>query len=185
MLVKNLTRILNPCKVFRAEFTINHLTMKKKYSVLFILLVLLGNLAACGNSSTYEGYKNFENKQWKADATAVFNFEITEDTKPYQISYSIRNTVGYPYYNLYLDYTLADATGKVISTQRVDKNLLNPKTGEPYGKGIGDLYDHEFIALENFKFPKKGGYTFTLKQAMRLDPLPEIVAVGMRVVEKQ
>jgi gliding motility-associated lipoprotein GldH len=158
--------------------------LKNTIYLLFALLSMI-NLTACGKKSHFEGYKNLAEKRWIVDSAAVFQFEVAEDTKSYQIYYNIRNTISYPYYNLYLNYELLDASGKVVVAQRTENNLLNPKTGEPYGKGIGDLYAHEFVALQNFKFPKKGSYTLKLKQDMRLDTLPEIVAVGVRVVENK
>jgi gliding motility-associated lipoprotein GldH len=140
---------------------------------------------ACSNNRLYEGYKNFPAKQWLVDSAAVFKFDVTDESKSYTLNYGIRHTIGYPYYNIYLDYTLKDITGKVLITKRIDNNLLDPKTGEPYGKGIGDLYDHEFIASQDFKFPKKGTYLVELKQAMRLDTLPEVVAVELNVVSTE
>ena len=37
----------------------------------------------------------------------------------------------------------------------------------------------------NFKFPQTGNYTFMLEQAMRVDPLPQIMDVGIRIEKAQ
>ncbi len=147
------------------------------------LLTLLSSsiLFACGKKYTYEGYQTLPNKQWIADSVATFSFIITEDIQAYQLSYSIRNTLRYPYYNLFISYDIIDASGKVLLNKRIDNNLLNPKTGEPYGTGLGDVYDHDFMLSPSYKFPKTGSYQLKLKQEMRLDTLPEIVAVGVKV----
>ncbi len=138
-------------------------------------------LFACGKKYTYEGYQTLPNKQWVVDSVATFPFAITEDIKTYKLSYTIRNTLRYPYYNLFISYELTDASGKVLLSKRIDNNLLNPKTGEPYGTGLGDVYDHDFMLTTNYKFPKTGNYQIKLKQEMRLDTLPEIVAVGVKI----
>ena len=59
--------------------------------------------------------------------------------------------------------------------------LFDPKSGEPYGSGVGDLFDHSQPVLENYTFPASGDYKAELRQYMRLDTLPYILSVGWRV----
>jgi gliding motility-associated lipoprotein GldH len=158
-------------------------TFIMKKTVLFALIIF--SFWACGKEELYEGYKTMPNKQWLIDSLASFPFTITENKKTYNLYYNIQNTLRYPYYNLFVNYELLDASGKVLLTKQIDNNLLNPKTGEPYGKGLGDMYAHDFILLQEYQFPKNGLYSIRLKQAMRLDTLPEIVAVGIKVLEKE
>jgi gliding motility-associated lipoprotein GldH len=155
--------------------------VKKIFLFAFCTCLLL----ACGKDYTYEGYKTLPKKEWIVDSVASFPFKITEQTKFYTLSYTIRNTLRYPYYNIFVNYELLDASGKVLLSKQMDNNLLNPKTGEPYGTGLGDMYDHDFLLLENYHFPTAGDYTLKLKQQMRLDTLPEIVAVGVKIMEKK
>jgi gliding motility-associated lipoprotein GldH len=55
-------------------------------------------------------------------------------------------------------------------------------TGRPYGQsGIGDLYDHQFLLLEKFRFPNPGTYSLRLTQFSREDTLKGVMAVGVRV----
>ena len=60
-------------------------------------------------------------------------------------------------------------------------NLFDPKTGEPFGNGLGDVFDHQFLLLENYKFERPGPYNFKLQQYMRMDSLPEVLSAGIRV----
>ena len=62
--------------------------------------------------------------------------------------------------------------------------LMDAKTGRPLGSGIGDIYDHQFELLHDLKFNAAGTYKIILKQYMRKDPLPGILAVGIRVEKK-
>jgi gliding motility-associated lipoprotein GldH len=60
--------------------------------------------------------------------------------------------------------------------------LFDAKTGKPFGKsGIGDLYDHQFLLLQDYQFITAGKYHLELEQFMRQDTLPGILAVGVRV----
>lgn len=58
---------------------------------------------------------------------------------------------------------------------------MDPKTGEPQGKGMGDIYDNQILSLSSVKFPQKGEYIFSIQQYMRQDPLPDIMSIGIRV----
>jgi len=61
--------------------------------------------------------------------------------------------------------------------------LLDPKTGKPLGSGSSDTYDLQAPALKGVRFPKVGTYKLKLTQYMRRDPLPQVLAVGVRVAK--
>jgi len=100
---------------------------------------------------------------------------------PYNIYYNLRNSLSYPYYNLYLTRYLTDEKGTQIESRLDEILLMDPKTGEPRGEGLGDLFDHKVLIKNNYRFPKPGTYTIRIKQYMRQDPLPEILSVGIAV----
>jgi len=146
----------------------------------FPLLLLL--FSACDDARVFEEYKNFENKKWSAKEVVTFSFTIQDINQPYTIYFNIRNTLSYPNYNIYNTYELADQTGKIVESKMVENNLMHPQTGEPLGAAAsGDIFDNQFVLLENYKFAKAGSYQLRLRQYMRMDELPEIVAVGIRV----
>jgi gliding motility-associated lipoprotein GldH len=68
-----------------------------------------------------------------------------------------------------------------VEARLQELTLLDPKTGKPLGKGLGDIFDHQIVALPNYRFQKSGTYTIKLKQYMRQDPLPDVMSVGVRV----
>lgn len=158
----------------------------KKQIVTFIYFsCLLIPFYACDSSRVFEEYKNFNNKKWAAKEVISFSFTIQDIQQPYTVYYNVRNTITYPYYNIYNTYELADQTGKIVESRMIENNLMHPQTGEPLGKAAsGDLFDNQFPLLENYKFAKAGSYQLRLRQYMRMEELPEIVAVGIRV-EKQ
>ncbi len=137
--------------------------------------------AACDPDRVYEENYTIEDNKWYIDTIPSFRFTIEDTTIPYNIYYNVRNALSYPFYNLYLTYYLMDEQGKQISARLQELTLLDPKTGKPLGDGLGDIFDHRIIALQNYKFPKPGKYTMKVKQYMRQDPLPAIMSVGIRV----
>lgn len=148
---------------------------------LFLSVLTFTFLSACDEGRVYEENVDFDNKKWVVDTVPSFEFKIEDSSKPYNIYWNVRNTVAYPYRNLYLTYYIEDTTGRRITTDLHNMLLFEPKTGKPYGSGLGDIFSHQFMALPDFKFDQAGVYRVRLEQYMRTDTLPEIVSVGMRV----
>jgi gliding motility-associated lipoprotein GldH len=151
-----------------------------KYFLVFGLGILFFR---CGSGQVYEQNTDLKNAHWFVDSVLVYQFEIKEVDSRYNLLYNIRNTLNYPYYNLYVTYYLEDSQGKQISTELQNITLMDAKTGKPFGSGLGDTFSHQLEVpnLTNFKFPKAGKYTFKIKQYMRQDPLVGMVSFGLRV----
>ena len=139
-------------------------------------------LWACGDNRVYEQVIDFDKQEWIVTDKPSFEFEIDDINSKYHVFSDIRNAVSYPYARFYFTYYLLDSTGVEIQKKLRGEYLFDAKTGKPSGKsGIGDLYDHRFLLLQNFQFPKTGKYKIVLEQFMRMETLPGIVAIGIRV----
>ena len=148
----------------------------------YLVFVLFLTLWGCQDQSRiYEQNKDFSEKFWLVDDTPEFEFEINETSRSYDLFYNIRNSISYPYHNLYVKYTLEDSLGNMISSKLQNMDLFDPVTGKPYGDGLGDIFDHRILALDDQKFDKPGIYRFRVQQFMRQDTLPMILSVGLRV----
>ncbi len=156
--------------------------MKKYWNILLHFLGLIGMMTFCSCNSgvVYENYTDLPSNQWHADSVIRFEFDIINTSESYNLYYNIRHTLAYPYYNLYVQYSLHPKKKRTEWTRK-DGNLMHPTTGVPLGQGTSDLYNCRFPILENYKFEQKGTYIFELKQDMRLDTLPEVSAVGFRI----
>lgn len=159
--------------------------MKIKNHLFYLLFLFVGTtLTSClDKDRVYEKNVDFTQKYWDIDSVPAFTFTIPDSTKVYDIYWNVRNTTTYPYRNLYITYYLEDSLGTPLSSALHDMTLFDPTTGEPYGDGFGGIYNHQFLALPQHKFPNKGKYQIKLKQYMRTDSLPEILSVGVRVEE--
>jgi gliding motility-associated lipoprotein GldH len=146
-------------------------------------LCLLGVvLWACSDNRVYEQVIDFDKQEWIVTDKPSFEFEIEDVNSKYNVFSDIRNAVSYPYARFYFTYYLQDSSGMEIQKKLMGEYLFDAKTGKPSGKsGIGDLYDHRFLLLQNFQFPKPGNYKIVLEQFMRMETLPGIVAIGIRV----
>ena len=148
-----------------------------------VLLIGVLWLSSCDQHRVFEENVDFQDKQWLVDTVPAFQFEIKDPSQPYNIYWNVRNTIEYPYRNLYITYYLEDTSGHHIASDLHDMLLFEPKTGRPYGSGLGDIFSHQLLALPDYHFDSAGVYRIRLQQYMRTDTLPDIVSVGVRVEE--
>ncbi len=151
-----------------------------KYLVYFSLVFSIGFIS-CDNSRVFEKNIEFKDKVWHSDSVISIQFNIIDAKKTYNLYYNLRNTISYPYHNIYVNYTLEDTLGRQLRSSLVNTNLFDPKSGRPLGSGLGDVFDHQVLILSDHKFDRPGAYNFNIQQYMRKDSLPEILAVGVRV----
>lgn len=153
---------------------------------LFFLLLASLCIAGCDSNRVYEDYKEFKTKSWLVNDPAIFEFEITDTIAKYNLYYNVRNSLQYPFARIFINYSLTDSIGTQISKQLVSNYLFDQKTGQPLGRsGLGDVYDNQFLILENQFFKKSGRYKFQLDQFNRLDTLTGVLAVGFRIETAQ
>ena len=151
------------------------------YTFWWVLLIALMSLSACNNNRVFEKDVDISGMKWHKDSVLVFNFEITDTLSRYNFYYNVRNTLSYPYYNMYVTYYMTDSLDRRLSSDLQTFDLLHPKTGKPYGDGLGDIFSRSLLALKNVRFKKPGKFSFKLKHYMRRDPLPEVVSMGIRI----
>ncbi|WP_128547446.1 gliding motility lipoprotein GldH [Larkinella soli] len=156
--------------------------MKKSGLALFAILWLM--LSGCDENAVYKGIEDIEDGTWYVNRAPEFTFQIKDTTATYSIHYIVRNSISYPYFNLYIRRYLLDDAGKTLDSRLDELTLLDPKSGKPYGDGLGDLFDHRINMVKNYRFAHAGTYTVRLRQYMRQNPLPEIYSVGI-TVEKE
>ncbi len=145
------------------------------------LLVLIALASGCDSNSVYKDHKDIEDGQWYVKNEPSFTFEITDTTQTYNVYYLVRNSIAYPYYNLYVKRFLLNDKNKIVNEALNELILMDEKSGKPLGDGLGDLFDHKIMALKSYRFPRRGKYTFKVRQYMRQDPLPEILSMGVSV----
>jgi len=143
---------------------------------LFIIIILSSLSLSCKRNEQriYEENTPITKGIWKQEDIKHFTFQIEDTNQYYHIYYTLRNTVDYPYYNLYLKHVLTNVAGDTLSYKLQTMNLFDEKTGKPLGNekffsggSMGDLFDHKFQSLIFFKFPAKGEYHFSIAEYMR------------------
>lgn len=139
-------------------------------------------LFSCDPSRIYEQHIEFEEKAWLVQNKPQFEFEIKDHTQNYNLYYTLRNSLDFPFSRIFVNYQLEDSTHTLLRKELLSAYLFDPKTGKPSGdSSIGDLFDHRLPIVTDYHFEKPGKYIITLEQFNRLDTLKGILAVGVRI----
>lgn len=152
--------------------------MKKTIFYITILFIITA-FVSCDRKRVFEAYKTLDEKGWNKDSVVVFNFLLTDTTRNHNLYVNIRNKGTYGYSNLWLFLSIGSPDGKTV-TDTVEFSLAEPN-GRWKGSGIGDLHDNQILYKKSVFFPKKGNYTFSIKQGMRDNVLQGIRDIGMRI----
>lgn len=152
--------------------------MKKEIFYITILLIVTA-FVSCDHKRVFEAYKTLDEKGWNKDSIVVFNFPLTDTTRNHNLYVNIRNKGTYGYSNLWLFLSIGSPDGKTV-TDTVEFSLAEP-SGRWKGSGIGDLHDNQILYKKSVFFPKKGNYTFRIKQGMRDNVLQGIRDIGLRI----
>ena len=75
----------------------------------YLGLILLA-LSSCSDPQrVFEKNIDLNDNLWLADSAIQFEFEIDQPELSYHLYYNIRNSISYPYHNLYVRHTLEDS----------------------------------------------------------------------------
>lgn len=150
-----------------------------RISLLVVAAVTL--MISCDSQRVYEDNREFPNRAWLVTDEPAFEFHIADSSRAFNVYYNLRNSLHYDWDRIYVTYVLTDSSGQELARKLVYNELFDP-TGRPYGEsGLGDLYDHQFPILTNYRFPHTGRHTLRLIQYSRQDTLRGILAVGVRI----
>lgn len=147
-----------------------------------LILTFCCVLSGCLPAPYFQKEESVPQNAWTYTFKPVFSFDITDTTVSYRAYFIIRHTQAYPYSNLWIWMYAKTPGDSVIRKERVNIPLAE-STGKWLGRGMGELYEQRMLLdLSGFvDFNKKGTYQISMEQNMRINPLPEVLDVGLRV----
>jgi gliding motility-associated lipoprotein GldH len=135
--------------------------------------------AGCDSNRLFEENKEITNDTWDMNQRVSFEFDVPDTITKYNLYFNVRNTDDYPFSNLYIFSHISFPNGKT-GVDTVELPLTNPD-GSWIGNGQGDIHDCQLIFRKGVRFPVAGEYRIELEQAMRMEKLPGIKDVGIRI----
>ena len=149
-----------------------------RFSLLFSVCSLL-ILFSCDPGRVYEKNIKIPDGIWDKDNKVSFEVFIDDTASSHNLYVNVRNTSLYPFSNLYLFIETTAPSGHTI--RETFEITLSDEQGKWMGSGLGDIWDLQQIYKENVKFAQRGNYTIEYQQAMRMDKLPFVLDVGLRI----
>lgn len=147
-------------------------------TTLFISLFFI--FLACNEPGTLIDQNTaISNHNWSYPTKIKTDVKIDDTSVPYNIYFNLRHSADYRYSNIFVLVHQINPDHKTHTT-RFEFKLANPD-GEWLGNGSGNLYSYRLLLHQNYYFPAKGTYSFTIEQNMRDNPLKEVADVGLRV----
>lgn len=153
--------------------------LSKHFVQLVFGLLVIAIFASCDSARVYEENKELPGNVWNVDNVVKLEVDITDTTAPTNFYINVRNAEGYPYSNIYLFIKTKFPNGQE-SNDTLECVLADEK-GQWLGSGMGDIYDNQIPFKRNVRFPVSGKYVFELQHGMRIDDLPLIMDVGLRI----
>lgn len=153
--------------------------MKFKHSKGYIGLAIILLICSCTGNTFFEQNEEIKTREWDLNNPVVLKVNIEDTVSAYDLYVNLRNSNQYRYSNLYIFMTTT------YPDHRIEKDTLDltlaADDGRWKGSGLGDLYFNQFLFADKVKFVAKGEYTFQLVHGMRINPLPGIADVGLRI----
>jgi gliding motility-associated lipoprotein GldH len=151
--------------------------MMRRFFILPLSVMMV--LASCDRNVVFEKNVKLPDNRWSVNNIVRFTTEITDTVLPHNIYINVRNAGGYQFNNIFIFFETRTPSGKT-DRDTVEITLAD-ESGKWKGEGLGDIWDNSSLFKGNFVFPEGGEYTFSLQQAMRFDPLLQIMDVGIRI----
>lgn len=145
------------------------------------LTICLFFFMSCESPSTYEENIGLDQGGWLYKDTITFKADIQEIAPKYDVFVNVRHSNEYPNSNLWIKIltTLPDGTKRL---DPVNIPMADP-TGKWYGQGFGSVLSNEIQIQQNAIFAQKGIYQFQLIQDMRINPVKELIDIGLKIDE--
>lgn len=144
-----------------------------------LYLILLLFIGSCTSINLYERTAIIPNQNWKTNFQPSFNFNIEDTNSLYNIYITIRHTDAYAYNNIWINID-TKAPGDTLKHQPLNLILADNSKGW-LGVGMDDIFEQRIRITQTPIKLKKGLYIFTLAHIMRINSLPDILNVGIRL----
>ena len=151
------------------------------YRILFILTFCC-LLAGCLPAPYFQKEEGIPQNAWNYNFRPSFSFDITDTTAAYKPYFLIRHTQAYPYCNIWVWLYITTPGDSVARKERINITLAE-SSGKWLGRGMGEIYEQrmQMDLGDSIKFNKKGTYKIAMEQNMRVNPLPEVLNVGLHL----
>ncbi len=155
--------------------------MNKIIKPLIIVFVLSVGFSSCKRDTVYLKYHKFQNNTWKRiNEDILFEVEIDDSSRRYNIDIPVRHASFYPHQYLEISFNVYSPSGQGSYTAK--KIYLKDEKGNWKGNGMGDIWDYTFRIFDNYKFNETGTYLIEIQNLTGNNMLlPGIMELGLKI----
>lgn len=155
--------------------------MKKLKTLLIFAIAIFA--ISCNENRIFEEHKSeFSNYRWEKSNKIEFHPQITDNEQNYQIYAAIRHVYGFQLKSVKINLEITSPSGKK-SNKKYDLQVFK-NANEYISDCAGDYCDLEVLIEDNFKFKETGKYTYSVSHEMKVNPIPNVMQVGLIVDKK-
>ncbi|MCB0699352.1 MAG: gliding motility lipoprotein GldH [Chitinophagaceae bacterium] len=143
-------------------------------------------VSSCIKSPYYQKEYTIPNYKWDYNNPSSFKFEISDTNALYNLYFLVRHTEAYPYSNIWLMIYTKKPGDTTFTPSRIEVPLAEP-TGKWLGRGMGEIWEQRMPIShdgDTAMLRKEGTWEIKFAQDMRMNPLPEVLQVGLRIEKK-
>ena len=150
--------------------------------LLLSTISLLFILVSCDENRIFDEYKSFPDATWHKGDVVEFDIKLDDTLSKNQVYIKIRNTVDYPFSNIYLFTKLDFPDGKVL-VDTLEYEMTDAE-GMWLGDGVSGIKNNLLYYKKDVVFYEKGSYKLSVQHGMRTDNLVGIQNLGIRIERK-
>lgn len=151
--------------------------------VLFILMLLVITLSACGPQVVYQEQKSISPEGWAFGAQVCFPFEIKDTLPLYELKLDVTTAEAYKYQNVYVrihtTFPHQAPTAQVLSLE------LRDATGLAKGRCSEARCVTTIPLQENVFFSAVGNYSICFEPYMRDTVVTGVESMELRLIRKK
>ena len=147
--------------------------------LLLSIISLLFILISCDENRIFDDYVSIQNSTWNKNDVVKFEFTLEDTLSENQVYIKIRNTVDYPYSNIYL-FTKVDFPDGRILVDTLEYEMTDAE-GKWLGDGVSGIKNNLLYYKKDVVFYEKGNYIFSVQHGMRNDSLVGVQNIGLRI----
>ena len=134
---------------------------------------------SCSQDRTFEEFHSFELQSWEEKDSVNFDLRGLKEIKGKKLV-GVRFSEEYPFSNCYIRIISQDSVGNILDNKLVNVPLFDSKSGKPRGKGFGNSFTtYDTLPFEFSELTSELAFI----QYMRLESLPGLEAVGLKIIK--
>lgn len=160
--------------------------MLNKIHIVLLVSLLAITCSSCVQSPFYQKTYTIPKNEWEYSNKQKFKFEVTDPKSLYNLYFIIRHSEAYPFANIWVWIYTKQPGDTSFSKTRLEIPLAEPG-GKWLGRGMGAIWEQRMPISndgDTVILRKKGTWEIYIEQNMRVNPLPEVLQVGLRVERK-